>query len=156
GGRGADASSGSACGSSAVLCGCGSTWRGTYGAAACGNGGADTACRGGNGGTGLRTGAVADRSGDGGFLGLRLCSEAPIVEAPIVEDLAAESLAAETPAADALTSEALATEALASEALASEALASEALAISRDNCSWLALSCSMLALSASGPARNNC
>src|SRR2546429_4547001 len=104
-------------------CGCAAA---CGGGSACGDVGAATA-RGGGGGIGLRAGAAAGRGRGAAILGRRLCSEALVSEAFI--------------------SEALASEAFISEALASEALASEALAMSREICCWLALSCSMLALS---------
>ena len=71
----------------------------------------------GGGGGGLRAGAAAGRGRGADILGRGFCSEA------------------------------LASEAFTSDALISEALASEALARSREICCWLALSCSMLALS---------
>lgn len=84
---------------------------------ACGNGGTPEACGGGNGGgIGLRAGATAGRDGRADILGRGLRSEA------------------------------LVSEALASEVLTSETLASETLAMSRDICSWLALSCSISCL----------
>jgi hypothetical protein len=54
------------------------------------------ACGGGyDGGSGLRTGAAADRGGSADILGCRFCSEALVWEALVWEALAREALARE-------------------------------------------------------------